>query len=142
MLKTLLGVNSNDPITRATAYLNKIDSSFAELELALNTMETQYMAWGVECPKFSAWILEPKDPTLYPESYEFNCFYKLLSSWVEDPVSILSAPLHTVKAALQYAICVKYRKKNILKELKPTGCPSCPIGCSQDATTPQHDASI
>ena len=111
MLKTLLGVNSNDPITRATAYLNKIDSSFVELELALNTMETQYMAWGVECPKFSAWILEPKDPTLYPESYEFNCFYKLLSSWVEDPVSILSAPLHTVKAVLQYAVCVKYRKK-------------------------------
>ncbi|MBO7350801.1 MAG: hypothetical protein J6U18_04360, partial [Acetobacter sp.] len=97
---------------------------------------------GVECPKFSAWILEPKDPTLYPESYEFNCFYKLLSSWVEDPVSILSAPLHTVKAVLQYAVFVKYRKKNILKELKPIGCPSCPVGCSQDATTPQHDASI
>ena len=130
MLKTLLGVNSNDPITRATAYLNKIDSSFAELELALNTMETQYMAWSVECPKFSAWILvEPKDPTLYPESYEFNCFYKLLSSWVEDPVSILSVPLHTVEAVLQYTIFVKYRKKNILNEFKL-------------ATLPRYDAHI
>ena len=139
MLKPFLG-NNNNPITRASAYLDKIDSSFTDIELALNTMETQYMAWGVECPKFSTWILEPKDPTRYPESYEFNCFYKLLSSWVEDPVSILSTPLHTVKEVLNYAIFTKYRKK-ILNEFKPTGCPSCAShhSCSQAATTHQHD---
>ena len=111
MLKELLGVTRNSPITRATAYLNKINSSFAGVELALRTMETEYIAWGMEYPKFPAWILEPKDPTLYPESYEFNCYYKLLSSWVEDPVSILSTPLHEIYEILQYAIFVKYRKK-------------------------------
>ena len=90
MLKTLLGINNNNPVTRATAYLNKINSSFAGVELALHTMETQYIEWGVEYPKLPAWILKPKDPHLYPESYKFNCHYQLISSWVADPISILS----------------------------------------------------
>ena len=128
MLKTLLGINNNNHVTRATAYLNKINSSFAEVELTLHTMETQYIEWGVEYPKLPAWILKPKDPHLYPESYKFNCHYQLISSWVADPISILSTPIHEIEAVLQYAIFVKYRK-NILNEFKL-------------ATLPRYDAHI
>ena len=108
-----------DPLQSARMYLDRIKSSWKELEECYQKMEEQYIALGVIEPDLPKWLTTgEKEADLYPNSVEWEKTFQFLNLWMDQPEKLKETPLKEIEKTLQFALTVSTRRDAIIKEYK------------------------